>query len=717
MGACVNESIKYANMTDSAYSRVWPGILAYLLSLLGTFLLGIAQARPYAALLLIGAGVLAVIMWGQVRWSAPFALAALSISLPRERLVYLAGIGAIGLLLLGANAYQAGNPSDVFGLAGWLWLVCMGALLAWTAFWSRRQRLQPRNKAPVEACVTIPEPPSMATTLPLRSVREAAQPVTQTGVTPARPPWVGWEKAIFASIVLLAFAIRVWNLRDYPNNVYPDEISTGTYATQSFWVEKPVSVFSTVWGDIELPALWFLIVSIFLKIGGTLLSVLRLPAALFGAATVVPFYLLMRETWGRVAAITGTAILAFSASNVHYSRLGLNNIATQFFWVACFLFLLRGLRGKRPVDWALAGLFAGLSEHFYYGTRLLPFILAGFSIYLLLAHWRQAKQYASHFALMAFGYLVGMGPLLAYLLTHPVLYLGRGSQMMVWNRIPTSLEDVRRMVGVLGPIISQNLLGISTDPSQDIVYFGSLLRVPEAALLMLGVGLLVWKWKHPAAFLVLLSGLGVLFVGGSLVFPRSGVPPFIAHWTPAFPVFYCALAIPVGLWLDAKWARLPRHLDWVKPVGLSLGLALLAWLNVSYYFWSYHADPDTLRTKAYRAAQSSYDTQIAMSRYAASLGTGYTVVIIGNATAPYDAELTRYLLGSYVPVVNVPDPWTSAPPISGLPEMGVTFIFFPGNEQYQATIHARYPGGRDGIVAGESGKLAFYSYTVSPPAL
>jgi hypothetical protein len=181
-------------------------------------------------------------------------------------------------------------------------------------------------------------------------------------------------------------------------------------------------------------------------------------------------------------------------------------------------------------------------------------------------------------------------------------------------------------------------------------------------------------------------------------------------------VFYCALAIPVGLWLEANWAGLPRHLGWIKPVGLSLGLALLAWLNVSYYFGSYHADPDMLRTKGYRTAQSYIDTEVAMSRYVASLGTGYTMVIVGKATAPYDRELTRYLLGSYVPMVNVPDFGTSAA-FSGLPETGLTFIFFPGNEQYQATIHTRYPGGRDGIFAGDSGKLAFFTYTVPPSAL
>jgi len=53
-----------------------------------------------------------------------------------------------------------------------------------------------------------------------------------------------------------------------------------------------------------------------------------------------------------------------------------------------------------------------------------------------------------------------------------------------------------RMVSVLAPIITENLLGISTHTSQDIIYFGTLLQAPEAALLALGAGLMVWKWRH-----------------------------------------------------------------------------------------------------------------------------------------------------------------------------------------------------------------------------
>ena len=162
---------------------------------------------------------------------------------------------------------------------------------------------------------------------------------------------------------------------------------------------------------------------------------LRLPAALFGAATTVPFYFMVRGVWGRTAAIAGTAILAFSASNVHFSRLALNNIVTQFFWALCFCFLLRGLRSRRAVDWLVAGLAAGLSEHFYYGTRLLPFVLLLFLAYLLAIHWREARHYAGQFLLLGLGYVAGFGPLLAYFAGDPNLYFGRGAQLSIWHTV------------------------------------------------------------------------------------------------------------------------------------------------------------------------------------------------------------------------------------------------------------------------------------------
>ena len=51
----------------------------------------------------------------------------------------------------------------------------------------------------------------------------------------------------------------------------------------------------------------------------------------------------------------------------------------------------------------------------------------------------------------------------------------------------------------------------------------------------LGTALLIWHWRHPAAFLTLLAGAGVLLVGGTLTRGVGVGPPFLAHWTSAFP--------------------------------------------------------------------------------------------------------------------------------------------------------------------------------------
>jgi hypothetical protein len=82
-------------------------------------------------------------------------------------------------------------------------------------------------------------------------------------------PWTNWEIVILAALTFVALFTRVWDLARFPDNIYPDEIMTGTIATQSY-INKIVSapsVFSTVWHGIDLPALWFWIVSRFLKSG------------------------------------------------------------------------------------------------------------------------------------------------------------------------------------------------------------------------------------------------------------------------------------------------------------------------------------------------------------------------------------------------------------------------------------------------------------------
>ena len=238
--------------------------------------------------------MLAVVLWGRQNWTPAFASDATArTAVNRSRLFYLLGVTIAVLLAIAADLRYAVAPNETFGFAGVLWLAGIGLLLYSVFFGSH------------------------------------SSPVVSSA--PRLSRWPTWEIALLAMVFVLAVLSRVWNLTNFPDNIYPDEIMTGTVATQSYIspIGAPPSLFSTLWSGIDLPALWFWLVAVFLKLGGTSLAMLRLPAALFGAATVLPLYGLIRGIWGRYAAICGTAIMAFSVSNIHYSRLALKNISSS----------------------------------------------------------------------------------------------------------------------------------------------------------------------------------------------------------------------------------------------------------------------------------------------------------------------------------------------------------------------------------------------------
>ncbi len=663
---------------------LWLGPCAWLLALAGTLLLPDEAARWWGvALILLGCGV-TLVAWRNVPVPSPFdAPSSLERASDRFQLRFrgyapsLVGFGVSALLSFFASAAFLANPNDTFGLAGWLWVVSIGALLISCLFWP----------SPV-----VPD----ATDIPGR--------------------WPAWEKAVFAGLVVLAAILRLWNLNQFPFQIYGDEIETGRFATESY-LHQPAgqpgpSIFSLLWPTIDLPGLWFLTVAQSVRIGGFTLWSLRLPAALFGTAIAVPFYGFVRSGWGRGAAIAGTAMFAFSAVAVHYSRVTLNNIVTPFFWTVCFLFLIRGLRSRRPIDWALAGLAGGLSEYGYYGTRLLPFILLIFFAYLLIVHRRVALAYLGHFGLVALGYLVAFGPLAARYVLNPGLYTGRSQGMMIWDHFPTSWADFQNMLDAIWPVLAENLLGVSTHPSQEVIYYAPFLFPAEAALLALGVVLLSCRWKHPASFLALLALVGVFFVGGTLVV--YGLPPIFAHWIPALPLFYVATSAPIGAWLT-DLASLPSRIAGRVKVAafaaVGVGLVALGLWNINFYFRDYYADSGIVKQDVYRNAAMLLETRSAQARYQGELGGNYVVRFLGdgiylqNPDVPYFAQGQDY--GS------IADPQSQLP-MTRIPGKGLAFLLLPGSEQYRDLVRRLYPGGEDGEVRSRTGRHLFYIYVLAP---
>src|SRR5213593_2973706 len=193
------------NMRDAALARsllwwwsargVWLGPVAFALSLLGTELLHREPLRIWAVLLLLSAGVVAVLAWSDSRWSDALpadwgtSLAETQLQVWRRRCALATLAGAVFLSALAHLAFLAA-PHETFGAAGWLWLAGIAVVIA--AAELRSVAASPHND------------------------REANGP----------PAWTWWEVAVVVSIAVLALALRVWDLRDFPFNIYPDEIMT-----------------------------------------------------------------------------------------------------------------------------------------------------------------------------------------------------------------------------------------------------------------------------------------------------------------------------------------------------------------------------------------------------------------------------------------------------------------------------------------------------------
>jgi hypothetical protein len=643
-----------------AQRGVWLGPAALLIGAAGEALLGQVAQRGLAAGLLVLAAVLGVAAWGGAP-ARPLFLAGATrpwwrIAWRRALLLRLAGIaGAVGLAGAAVAAYLRA-PAAIFGLQGWLWLASMGLLLGASARWYPRDQPDPALD----------------------------------------PPWTRGERALFLGLVALALLTHLAFLDAIPWRFHFDEGFAFTEVMR-YYRGPMIPLFTTTWHETSLPSLLFAYEAGLMRLLGPGLGSVRLGVALLGALLVVPVYGVARLAWGRAAAAPAAFFVAVSAAAIHYSRVSILNITTAFWWAVCFYFLLRGLRSRRPGDFVWAGLAAGTSMYTYYGTRLLPYLLLAFAGYLLVCHWRAARERVGHFALVGAGFLVGFGPLLGYFLQHPAMWASRGlTTMNVPARIPATWAEWAGDWNILAPLVWRNFLGLSVEPGRDTVYYAPLLLPAEAVLLVLGLALLIRQWRQPAAFLLLLAGFGVVFTGGTLLDAMT-IPNF-AHWTPAFAVVYLALALPLAQAWRA-WRRLPRR-AWLIAGGV-LAVALVADAGANLYSYLVVYPPRVPPDHSLEALQG---------RYLESAGPTTRVRIAGPTWQPFNPEIAA-LMSPRTPAGDLINPSRELP-LPGDPAHDLAFVFYNDQMPLLPVVQAYYPGGRTQALQTPDGNHIATAYRI-----
>jgi hypothetical protein len=522
------------------------------------------------------------------------------------------------------------------------------------------------------------------------------------------------ELAGLAALLLVALAVRAVDLEHIPANLGGDEGTQGVAALEL--LGPPLGdPFSTGW--FSVPTMSFLAWGLSMRVFGESVAGLRALSALVGMTTVLTTFLLARELWGRRVAWLTAAALACSHFHVHFSRLGSNQIADGLFVTSALWLLVRGLRSRREIHFALAGAVIGLGWYGYFGARLVGILVALYLAWRAAVEYRFLARYGRLLVVLLGAALLVAAPLLFHYADRPENLTSRPRQVSIF-----ASGWLRREQGITGRSAASLLLQqfwksvsgfhYTLDPTFWYHPAIPLLDFVSGVLFALGLLWAAARWRWPANGLLLLWFWLVLVLGWVV----TENPPSSQRLVGAAP----ALASSVGLglnWLMALSRRVFGSKELVQ-VGdgrrlwdgmAALVLVAVAVLNLRYYFAVYTP------TRVYGNPTAEIATEL--GRTLAQRDDGY-VVYFHAPPFMYWGFGTLGFLARGVEGMDVPPPGAQAGE-GELPEpdlsAGARFVFLPERLDELAAVRARVPGGTETPVYSDAdGRLLYVLYEVAP---
>lgn len=342
--------------------------------------------------------------------------------------------------------------------------------------------------------------------------------------------------------MLLAAALRAIGL---DGGLWYDEIRTLLDS-----VRRPLAQIVTVFPGNNQHTLYSVLAHISTGIFGDESWSLRLPALIFGVATVPVLYLFAREFVGRTEALLACLLLAVSYHNVWFSQNARGYTAVAFFTLLCSWLLLRGLRRGKASDFVWYGLTSALGAYTHL-TMVFVVVAHAMACVVLLGlpgfdkETRRWRLPAAGFALSAVFTLALYAPLLLdiqqFFLKQPSVTQAATPKWAV-EELVRGLQRGATAIGALagGALI---LCGLWSYFRQSRFLF-ALFVLPGVITVAAAMAL----WRIYPRFLFFLAGFGLLIVVRG--------------------------ALEIGAWLTRRW----RPDAAPKPV-TALGVALVAVLT------------------------------------------------------------------------------------------------------------------------------------------
>ncbi len=331
---------------------------------------------------------------------------------------------------------------------------------------------------------------------------------------------------LLVTLILLGFGLRLYSLNRLPLLI--DEIGFAARAADILHGQH-IPIFAP--GHNGNPSVFSWLLAGLMSVFGQNIFAARLVSLGFGTLCIPAAYALGRSWWSRRLGLVAAAFLATYPAHVHFSRLALYNIVDPFFALLALALLVRALRGGRVAAFAWVGIWAGIAQYFYHGSRLVPVLIA---VYLVF-HFVTAKNRNPKSTPILKGILVTG-------FTFALVSLPRFAPMLTANLPFTGNLEGIRLPADFGANAVRAFLAWVGEPDVSPFWLGRSTLLPLLALFAAGAGLLIClrRLRDPRSVTLLAAVLLTSLFGG-VIWPAA---PLYVRYMTAVPAIVLLVALP-----------------------------------------------------------------------------------------------------------------------------------------------------------------------------
>ena len=406
------------------------------------------------------------------------------------------------------------------------------------------------------------------------------------GRAAAPPPLFARREVVALVLVaLVAAAFRIPRIETLPGPIDADEAACGWYAMR-LHVEVNQDLFWFSWESVA--NMTFALFDLGQRLFGFGLYGHRMIGAVLASLSAGLLAALGTRLFGFWAGLSGGALLAVSATDIHFSRTGTGYWQTSFFTVLVLYLVVRAFTGGGLLSVVMAAAALGIGVQTYAASRLIPLLLVAVALGWLYS-FREGRGRG-----LAAGALIGViagllaGPVLANFLKSPELRMARAGTISIFGKERMAEAEARYGVSAPFGVLREQLTIAAMAFNRSESHYPcfecerSMVDGVTAAALPLGVALLAVTIVAPESWLLLVWLVSFTAVGMGL----TSEPPAYARGLGSLPA--ACLIAGIALVRLLRLASLGR-----RPAFASLLLASIlaaGWLNFRYYFMTYLED-------------------------------------------------------------------------------------------------------------------------------